>query len=131
MQQLIVRQHPDTRSDTANLTRANFSGATLQWVNFLGANLTRANLKGANLSAGSIGNAARLRDVNLTGVIWGNTTCPDGTVSNVQCAVLSVATDPASAPQKCTRTGTHASGCDLIAINVTGKDLSDADFRWC
>jgi uncharacterized protein YjbI with pentapeptide repeats len=51
----------------ANLTGADLAGADLSGFTLLDANLTNANLSGANLS----------------GVAWSNTTCPDGTNSNV------------------------------------------------
>ena len=45
----------------------------------IGVDLSACDLSGANLSS-----------ANLSGIVWNNTTCPDGTVSNVQCAVLYV-----------------------------------------
>jgi hypothetical protein len=61
-----------------DLTGANLTGAFLAGANLTGANLGGANLTGANLGDAdlSFGNA------NLTGVVWSNTTCPDGTNSD-------------------------------------------------
>ena len=49
-----------------DLARADLQGANLQGGYLAGADLLAANTKGANLS----------------GVIWMNTTCPDGTSSS-------------------------------------------------
>ena len=71
----------------ANLTRANLTSATLESVdltavNVTGANLTRANLTGAYLD----GPDWRLpAGANLTGAIFSNTTCPNGTVTSTGC----------------------------------------------
>ena len=62
-----------------NLTRAHLGGAFLGWANLTSANLTSANLTGAFL------NYATLAGANLTNVIWSNTTCPNGTVTNTGC----------------------------------------------
>ena len=69
---------PDRRWNFAgdNLAGANLAGANLAGANLAGANLTGANLTGANLAG------ATLTGTNLSGVIWGRTTCPDGTVSD-------------------------------------------------
>lgn len=85
----------------ALLKHADLSNAHLSGVNLMGADLTNVNLSGANLSAtdpdpacpaGKPPVAANLTNANLTGanlsnailtgVIWGNTTCPDGKNSN-------------------------------------------------
>ena len=74
-----------------NLTNADFSGANLTGVKFISANLTGANLTNANLTGADLTNAnltnANLTNANLAyagfpGVIWKNTTCPDGTKSD-------------------------------------------------
>jgi Pentapeptide repeats (8 copies) len=56
----------------ASLYMTDLQGANLSGVNLTDANLTDANLQGANLGD----------DTNLSGVIWNNTICPDGTNSN-------------------------------------------------
>ena len=71
----------------ANLTKADLSGgATLNNANLTGANLTGANLYRANLMFAELNGAdltnANTNGVMVTGAIWGNTTCPDGTNSN-------------------------------------------------
>jgi Bacterial Ig-like domain (group 3)/Pentapeptide repeats (8 copies)/Domain of unknown function DUF11 len=74
----------------ATLVGTDFTGAILWGANLSGADLTGANLTGANLTGANLLNA-NLTDANLTGavtaganfngVIWSNTTCPDGTNS--------------------------------------------------
>jgi uncharacterized protein YjbI with pentapeptide repeats len=64
----------------ANLKGANLKGAILVGANLAGANLTGANLKGADLTNADL-TGAILKGANLNGVIWSNTTCPDGTNS--------------------------------------------------
>jgi hypothetical protein len=70
----------------ANLTGANLTGANLQSADLTGANLQGANLHSANLLSAVLKGAnllgANLTGANLNGVVWGNTTCPDGTSSN-------------------------------------------------
>jgi uncharacterized protein YjbI with pentapeptide repeats len=61
----------------AQLGSANLSGASFRGVGLYGANLSAANLTQTNL----IG-ATGLASATLTGDIWNNTTCPDGTSSN-------------------------------------------------
>jgi hypothetical protein len=63
--------------DGDNLAGANFSQAALAGADFAGANLTGANMKSANLTG-----VTGLATANLTGVVWKQTTCPDGTSSN-------------------------------------------------
>ncbi|MBX5445539.1 Ig-like domain repeat protein [Sphaerobacter sp.] len=60
----------------ANLAGANLRGARLVRADLAGADLRGADLTDADLSGALLG-AAR-----LTGVHWGNTTCPDGTNSD-------------------------------------------------
>lgn len=61
----------NTNFSGANFTAAIFTSAVVQNTNFTNANFTNANLLGVNFT-----NSTR------TGVIWSNTTCPDGTNSN-------------------------------------------------
>jgi hypothetical protein len=69
-----------------DLQRANLSGADLTGADLMGAHLDYANLTGASLTGanlmGAILSNATLTGATLTGVIWGNTTCPDGTNSD-------------------------------------------------
>ena len=58
------------------LTNASLVDANLRYTHFYRADLTGANLTGADLTD------ADLRQANLDNVIWGNTICPDGTVSD-------------------------------------------------
>ena len=59
----------------ADLSNANLSNAALTSADLASADLTDANLASANLTG------ATLSLATLTGVIWSNTTCPDGTTS--------------------------------------------------
>jgi hypothetical protein len=59
----------------AQLANAQLEGANLTGAYMYGANLYRANLTDANLSD------AVLTGANLTDAVWGNTTCPDGTIN--------------------------------------------------
>jgi uncharacterized protein YjbI with pentapeptide repeats len=58
-----------------SLTNASLVDANLRYTHFYRADLTGANLTGADMTD------ADLRQANLDDVIWGNTICPDGTVS--------------------------------------------------
>ena len=51
----------------------------LTCVDMVEANLCRTDLSGADLSN------ANLFAASLTGVIWGNTTCPNGAAQSTQC----------------------------------------------
>ncbi len=87
----------------SNFTDADLTNANLRGVNAHSTNYTRAKLTNADLSTGAdLSNAnftdANLTDVNFTdsgligatnmdtatrtGIIWSNTTCPDGTNSD-------------------------------------------------
>ena len=57
----------------ANLIGADLRGAKLGLIDFDRANLANANLDGAKLFV-----------VNVSGVIWSNTVCPDGTDSSAE-----------------------------------------------
>src|SRR6266487_5070476 len=59
-----------------NLDSANLFGVKLDHINLESANFQVADLSGASLMG------ARMSDANLTGVIWGNTICPDGRKSD-------------------------------------------------
>jgi uncharacterized protein YjbI with pentapeptide repeats len=65
----------------ANLAGADLRGATLDYASLKEANLNGANLGGANLIRATL-EGANLRGANLKGVLWGTTTCPDGTNSD-------------------------------------------------
>jgi len=71
----------------ADLQDTNLNDGQLQGYAFLdGANLENANLHGANLTGADLARAdlagANLHGATLTGVIWSNTTCPDGSNSD-------------------------------------------------
>jgi hypothetical protein len=59
-----------------SLVGADLSGASLSYSNAWGADFTDADLSDANLTG------ANLTGANLGGVVWSNTTCPDGTNSD-------------------------------------------------
>ena len=63
-------------TDGGRLTNASLVDANLRYTHFYKADLTGANLTGADLTD------ADFRQANLDYVIWGNTICPDGTVSD-------------------------------------------------
>lgn len=66
----------------ANLNKVQLqSHAQLSYANLHDANLHGADLTGANLTGADL-TGANLHRADLTGVIWSNTTCPDGTNSN-------------------------------------------------
>ena len=54
----------------------NFDGADLSETILLDANLTNASMRGTNLLGANLINA------KLDGIVWENTTCPDGTNSD-------------------------------------------------
>jgi uncharacterized protein YjbI with pentapeptide repeats len=66
----------------ANLAGANLTGADITGVTLMNANLTRADLTRANFTGVNLKNAIGLSTANLTNIIWSNTICPDGTISN-------------------------------------------------
>jgi uncharacterized protein YjbI with pentapeptide repeats len=66
----------------AGFINTDLSNANLSQANLSKANLTAANLSGANLSGASLKGATGLAGATLTGVIWKQTICPDGTISN-------------------------------------------------
>ena len=67
------------RCPRCDLTEANLKGAKLMGAKLGDARLRGANLKGADLWG------ANLSDTNLEGVIFCNTTMPDGSVTNSGC----------------------------------------------
>ena len=67
----------DVNFDFADLSGADLSGADLSNVFLDNANLSGANLSNANLTG------AIVTATSITGTIWNDTTCPDGTNSNV------------------------------------------------
>ena len=73
----------------AKLEDANLQGANLKDANLMGAKLGDARLRGANLKGADLWGAdlwgANLADTNLEGVIFCNTTMPDGSVNNSGC----------------------------------------------
>ncbi len=73
----------------ANLSNFEADQSNLSGVNFTGANATRVvfeggstNLSGANFADANLSGADINSNADLAGVIWSNTTCPDGTNSN-------------------------------------------------
>jgi hypothetical protein len=59
-----------------NFTNANMTSTWLDWATLSGVTLSGAKLAKANLGG------TDLRATNLTGVVWGNTICPDETNSS-------------------------------------------------
>jgi uncharacterized protein YjbI with pentapeptide repeats len=66
----------------AKLKSVDLSGMQLNGVQFAGAHFSRANLSNANLSNLESAGGLIVIPTNLSGVIWADTTCPDGTNSN-------------------------------------------------
>ncbi|MCX6526324.1 MAG: pentapeptide repeat-containing protein [Actinobacteria bacterium] len=92
---LLYATLTDATLEYANLTGAILASASLSDANLIGANLTGASLYLANLTGADLRQAnltrADLRQTNLTradltGVIWSNTTCPNGVVQSTPCA---------------------------------------------
>lgn len=78
-----------TDFSSANLTGANFSNVQLVDLGgiFSGNNFSQANLKGAiftntMINKANFTGATNMATVNITGVTWINTTCPDGSNSD-------------------------------------------------
>lgn len=65
---------------SARLDRADLTGADLTGADLLFAQLEEADLTGADLTG------ADLRFTDLTGVIWSDTTCPNGVVQSTPCS---------------------------------------------
>ena len=59
----------------SNFTRADFTDAAISNSSFISVNFTQANLTGASLDDGN----------DLSGAVWSNTTCPNGTVQSSPC----------------------------------------------
>lgn len=66
----------------ADLAQANLSAADLAGADLSGAKLAQANLKGADLTRADLRGATGLGSANLGGVVWAQTTCPDGSTSD-------------------------------------------------
>jgi uncharacterized protein YjbI with pentapeptide repeats len=93
---LAGAQFDQNNFSKANLTGANLTGADLQSATLTSAELTDADLDGANLVDATLTRSelqdanltdadllgASLKRAGLTGVVWSDTTCPDGTNSN-------------------------------------------------
>ena len=74
---------PKIRFDNSpDLKGANLTGANLRSANFSGASLSNVNLTNADLTDATITSSWGLKNENVSGVIWSNTTCPDGTNSD-------------------------------------------------
>jgi uncharacterized protein YjbI with pentapeptide repeats len=66
----------------ADLSFANLSTAFLPVAILTNATLNGADLTGANLDTANLNGATGGASATITGVIWNNTTCPDGTNSD-------------------------------------------------
>ena len=84
----------DANLTGANLVNASLAGATAISANFTRADLTGANLSSANMSGANLQSANATRTnfsqaeflyTNTNGVLWGDTTCPNGTLTNTGC----------------------------------------------
>lgn len=66
----------------SNLTSANFSNDALFESNFSDTVLNNTNFTNANIHTVNFNGATMMDTAILTGVVWNNTTCPDGTNSD-------------------------------------------------
>jgi hypothetical protein len=71
-----------TNLNLAILSFADLSFANLVEANLTDTTLTNANLSNANLIDANLQGAVGFPSATITGVIWGNTTCPDTTNSD-------------------------------------------------
>jgi hypothetical protein len=94
---LAVVELSNANTTGANLASANLVGATAQSANFTGANLTSATLVNADLGDANLTNAnlslANLTGANINGIvpiglIWHDTTCPNGSKSSEGCSPI-------------------------------------------
>jgi uncharacterized protein YjbI with pentapeptide repeats len=69
--------------DGADLHRVDLRWTVLNAASFVGADLRYARLDGADLSAADLTGANLRHARGLSSVIWSDTTCPDGTNSDV------------------------------------------------
>ena len=78
-----------SRVQGANFEKADLSIALMDYANFTGANFKGATLDGAKLNFSDLTNAnltgASTRKTVLRGVIFCNTTMPDGKINNSGC----------------------------------------------
>ena len=135
-----------------DLRGADFEGQDLTCDNFAGANLQGANLTNTDLSYTNFEDAD-LRDAdlffsslwvtNVTGVLWRNTRCPDGTIAMEEGAAPGgrlTACSPMTPDggqfsearsQECPLgTGEDLGGQDLSGFDFEGRDLSCADLSY-
>lgn len=84
---LVEVQMKDAILAGARLRSANLAGSDLRRSDFEGADLSDASLDGTILTLANFTDAtlegASLKDTQLTDVTWKNTTCPDGTNSDL------------------------------------------------
>jgi hypothetical protein len=71
----------DANLKSARLTDTDLAGAELSDANLMAAKLTGTDLVNADLTGAYLADAAFV-NVDLTGVVWATTTCPDSTLSN-------------------------------------------------
>ncbi len=84
---LMNNQGSNTNFSNANLPNARFNSSVLSNASFAAATLTSADfgqtdLSGSDFTNTNLSGAVNLESATLIGVIWSNTTCPDGTNSN-------------------------------------------------
>lgn len=74
----------------ARLVRSELAGAELQFADLAGADIEQSNLERVNFDGATLQNAhlnqsdlfeAQMEETNITGVEWGSSICPDGTMS--------------------------------------------------
>lgn len=68
--------------NNTNLSGADLSNSNFTSGAFVGSDFTNTNLTNANLTNTQMNEATNMSSANISGVIWSNTTCPDGTNSD-------------------------------------------------
>jgi len=78
-----------SRVQNANFENADLSTALMDYANFTGVNFKGAKLDGAKLNFANLTNAnlkgASLKNTTIRGVLFCNTTMPDGEINNSGC----------------------------------------------
>ncbi|MEL6178178.1 MAG: pentapeptide repeat-containing protein, partial [Myxococcota bacterium] len=114
-QEMSLQGFDLSRSD---LRGANFAGTDLAGATLFETDLTGADLTGADLTNTNLGQAFLARAV-LDAVVWDNTRCPDGTLSDDNGGTCGGHLDDLR------------SRCDVRPnVDCSGQDLSNADLRY-
>ncbi|MEG4333175.1 pentapeptide repeat-containing protein [Microcoleus sp. AT9_A2] len=107
----------------ANLTEANFSGATLKKINLCGANLQRSNLSSTNLQQADM-IEAKLINANLTKAKLESAKLIQ---ANFRQAILSDANFTGANLTGANLSGANLTGANFTAANLTAANLNSAN----